>query len=206
MTEDQLKDVTDYFGRLSTRICTDLDMAGYDFCKGNFMAMNPKWCQPLSVWKNYFSRWIIEANPQGLMEAGIFFDFNCSYGDAGLVEEVGSHIQKVVEHRPVFFHLMAENTLLFKIPLDFFGNISVESEGVNANTFNIKHVLAMIVGFARIYAIQYSLQSTNTLQRLELIHEEGVLNTSSYQEVVQSYNYLMQIRLRHQVKKINMGE
>ncbi len=204
--EDQLKDVTDYFGRLSTRICTDLDQAGYDFCKGNFMAMNPKWCQPLSIWKNYFSRWITEANPQGLMEAGIFFDFNCSYGDAGFVEEIRNHIQKVVEHRPVFFHLMAENTLLFKIPLDFFGNISVESDGVHANTFNIKHVLAMIVGFARIYAIQYSLQSTNTLQRLELIHEEGVLNRRSYQEVVQSYNFLMQIRLRHQVKKINMGE
>ena len=204
--EDQLKDVTDYFGRLSTRICTDLDLAGYDFCKGDFMAMNPKWCQPLGIWKNYFTRWITEANPQGLMEAGIFFDFNCSYGDAGFVEEIRNHIQKIVEHRPVFFRLMAENTLLFKIPLDFFGNISVESDGVNANTFNIKHVLAMIVGFARIYAIQYSLQSTNTLQRLELIYEEGVLNKSAYQEVVQSYNYLMQIRLRHQVKKINMGE
>ena len=204
--EDQLEDVSAYFNRLSTSICTWLDQAGYDFCKGNFMAMNPKWCQPVSTWKNYFNRWVTEADPQDLLEAGIFFDFKCSYGDAGFVAEIMDHIQEVLVHRPIFFHLMAENTLLFKIPLDFFGNIAVESEGDHVGCFNIKHVLAMIVGFARISAIEYSLNSTNTLQRLELLHEKKVFNTATHQEIVESYNYLMQIRFRHQVRKINMGE
>lgn len=206
VSEEQLENVNRYFHRLSTSICTWLDQAGYEFCKGNFMAMNPKWCQPISTWEKYFSSWAADSDPQDLLEAGIFFDFKCSYGDDGFVKQIRTHIQNVLEHRPAFFHLMAENTLLFKIPLDFFGNISVESEGPHAGCFNIKHVIAMIVGFARIYAIQYSLNSTNTLQRFELLHEKGVLTTSTYEEIVESYNYLMQIRFRHQVKKINMGE
>jgi len=204
--EDRLDYVTDYFAGLSSSICTALDRVGYDFCKGNIMAMNPKWCQPLDTWKEYFSSWVAEANPQDLMEVGIFFDLKCRYGDWHYVEEIKNHISKIVARRPAFFHLMAENTLLFKIPLDFFGNISVESGGVHADSFNIKHVLAMIVGFARIYAIKHSLDSTNTLQRLELLRDKDVLSKDSCQEIVESYNYLMQIRFRHQVGKINMGE
>jgi hypothetical protein len=33
----------------------------------------------------------------------------------------------------------------------------VESGGEHPNTFNIKHVLAQVVGFARIYAINYAM-------------------------------------------------
>ena len=206
VSDEELPQVTEYFARLSTIICAWLDRVGYDFCKGDIMAMNPRWCQSVSVWKEYFSAWVNEANPKDLMEAGIFFDFRCRYGETQHVEAVQQHIQELVKHRPVFFHLMAENTLLFKIPLDFFGNISVESEGEHANSFNIKHVLAMIVGFARIYGIQYSLESTNTLKRLERLHQKDVLTTSAHQDIVESYNYLMQIRFKHQVRKISMGE
>ncbi len=79
--QDELEHVRNYFARLSTSICTDMDKVGYDFCRGNIMAMNPKWCQPLSTWKKYFSSWVAEADPQDLMEVGIFFDFNCRYGE-----------------------------------------------------------------------------------------------------------------------------
>ncbi len=206
VTEDRLDHVTNYFARLSTSICTGLDKVGYNFCKGNIMAMNPKWCQPLSTWKKYFSSWVAEANPQDLMELGIFFDFNCRYGEWQYVEEIKTHIKTIVKRRPVFFYLMAENTLLFKIPLNFFGNISVESKGPHADSFNIKHVMAMIVGFARIHAIQYSLDSTNTLQRLELLHGKGVFSTSTHSEIVESYNYLMKMRFRHQLGQIKLNE
>ncbi|MBU1343970.1 MAG: hypothetical protein KKE44_16085, partial [Proteobacteria bacterium] len=43
-----------YFLKLGEKVCMWLDQAGYDYCNGGIMAKNPKWCQPLSVWKNYF--------------------------------------------------------------------------------------------------------------------------------------------------------
>jgi CBS domain-containing protein len=65
--------------------------------------------------------------------------------------------------------------------------------------------MAQIVGFARIYAIYYGLECTNTLQRINRLLETNVLNNAVHQEIVESYNYLMQLRFRHQVRRLDEG-
>ena len=204
--EDEKQSVHGYFNEFSTTVCTWLDQVGYDFCNGNVMAMNPQWCQPLSQWKQYFTRWITESSPEDLMEVSIFFDFRCLYGDNRFVDELREHISSRTENKAAFLYQLAQNTLLFKVPLDFFGKIAVESGGDHPNTFNIKHVMAQIVGFARIYAVNYSIESTNTLKRIDILFEKNVLNKVTHEELVESYNYLMQLRFRHQVSMIDRGE
>ncbi len=203
--ESMAAEVHDYFHRFATMICTWLDEVGYQFCKGGIMAMTPKWCQPISVWKSYFTGWIGKSTPEDLMEVAIFFDFRCLYGDQRFTSELHEHIRSRAQNQKAFLYQMAQNTLLFKVPLDFFGNLSVESGGEHADTFNIKHVIAQIVGFARIYAIFYGLEITNTLQRINRLLETDVLKPDVHQEIVESYNYLMQLRFRHQIKRIDEG-
>ena len=195
-----------YFQRFSETVCTWLDQAGYAFCNGKVMAMNPQWCQPISQWKQYFSAWITESSPKDLMEVSIFFDFRCLYGDHGFVDELREHIASRSENKAAFLFQLAQNTLSFKVPIDFFGKIAVESGGDHPNTFNVKHVIAQIVGFARIYAINYSLESTNTLKRIDILLERKILNRVTHEEIVEAYNYLMQLRFRHQVSMIHRGE
>lgn len=72
-SEKQATAAADYFARLADLVCTRLDKAGYRFCDGNNMAKNPKWCQPLSVWKQYFHTWIRKAKPEDLLYSSIFF-------------------------------------------------------------------------------------------------------------------------------------
>ncbi len=204
--EEEFEKVKDYFHRFSTKVCTWLDEAGYDFCEGEVMAMNPQWCQPITVWEEYFTSWITDASPQDLMEVSIFFDFRCMYGSSGLVDRLRSHIKTRVENRDGFFHQLAQNALLFRLPVDFFGNISVESGGEHANTFNIKHIIALIVGFARIHSINQSLESTNTLERLDLMLERGIVSKELHDEMEDAYDLLMQIRFKHQLKMIGDGE
>jgi len=195
----------DYFHRFATKVCTWLDEVGYQFCKGEIMAMTPKWCQPLSVWKDNFTHWIGESTPEDLMEVSIFFDFRCLYGDNRFTEELHEHIRSRAQNQKAFLYQMAQNTLLFKVPIDFFGKLSVESGGEHPNTFNIKHVIAQIVGFARIYAIFYGFEITNTLQRINRLLETDVIKADVHQEIVESYNYLMQLRFRHQIHCIDQG-
>ncbi len=204
--ESMAEPVHDYFHRFATLICTRLDEVGYQFCQGGIMAMTPKWCQPISVWKSYFSGWIGESTPEDLMEISIFFDFRCLYGDNRFADELHEHIRSRALNQKAFLYQMAQNTLLFKVPIDFFGKLSVESGGAHADTFNIKHVIAQIVGFARIYAIFYGLEITNTLQRINRLLETDVLKPDVHQEIVESYNYLMQLRFRHQIKRIDDGQ
>ncbi|BHH83075.1 DUF294 nucleotidyltransferase-like domain-containing protein [Desulforhopalus sp. 52FAK] len=203
---EQLESAQKYFLALASLICNSLDKVGYVLCKGEIMAMNPRWCKPITIWKEYFTNWITSSTPQDLMELNIFFDYRCIYGDSDFLDELRGHLQNLLRNRPIFYHLMAENNLLFKIPLDFFGNISVDTEGEYTNCFNIKHVIAMIVGFARIHGIKHSLETSNTLERLENLYDRGALNKETHDELVDSYDYLMQMRLRHQVQKIDRGE
>ncbi len=206
VADEEREAVQDYFNRFGEKVCTWLDQAGYTFCQGKIMAMNPEWCQPISTWKTYFTNWVLSSGPQDLLEVSIFFDFRCLYGDMKFTDDLREHVGALVETRAIFLQHLAKITLAFKAPVDFFGNIAVESAGEYANSFDIKYVIAAIVGFARVYSVKYGLSSTNTLQRLDLLLERNVLNKATYEEIVDTYNYLMQMRFRHQVNMINTGK
>lgn len=197
---DESVEVAEYFSQLGTMVCTWLDDVGYDFCKGGIMAMNSDWCQPLSVWKEYFSKWIAEAKPKDLLDVCIFFDFHCIYGADTLADQLRRHITQTVSHRDAFFYQLAQNTLLFKLPVDFFGNIAVDSSGEHPGTFNIKHVIAIITGYARIYAINFGFEETNSLKRLELLRERNFIPSDSFENMKEAYTYLMQFRFKHQIR------
>ena len=130
------------------------------------MASNPKWCQPLSVWKQYFSNWIHAAGAEDLLQASIFFDFGTGFGHEELVEELRSHLFGAVSSWSGFLRHLTENALHFKPPLGFFRNFVVESKGAHRNSFDIKQAMQPIVDFARIYALKHGVRQTNTLDRI----------------------------------------
>jgi CBS domain-containing protein len=75
----------------------------------------------------------------------------------------------------------------------------LESKGDYPETFNIKNALMPITDFVRIYSLKNRVRETNTLERLSKLQIENVINKNSYDEITQSYNFLMQLRLKHQV-------
>ncbi len=187
-----------YFLKLGEKVNLWLDQCGYKMCKGDVMARNPKWCQPFSGWQNHFDGWINAANPQDLLEVNIFFDFRCVYGHKELTVQLRQYINELLTARPVFFQFIARNTLLYKPPIGFFGNIVVESSGDNPSTFDIKESIKPIVNFARLYALKNNVEETNTQERLYRLFSRNILTKSSYQEMVKVYDYLMQMRFKHQ--------
>ena len=86
--EADTKRVQKYFLSFGEKVCTWLDQVGYDFCEGGIMAKNPKWCQPLSIWKEYFSKWIHTAEPEDLLRSSIFFDFRGAYGHMEIMDDL----------------------------------------------------------------------------------------------------------------------
>jgi signal-transduction protein with cAMP-binding, CBS, and nucleotidyltransferase domain len=196
----------EYFLRLGGKVCDGLDHVGYRRCKGETMASNPKWCQPLSRWQQYFTDCITAADPQDLLDVNIFFDFRCTYGEASHVTRLRQHLQQLLEGgRPVFFFHLAQSTLRFKPPRGFFGNIQLESGGEHPATFNIKTAIIPLVNFARMYALQHHFAETNTLERLARLRDQAILLPSSHDELVQAYTALMQMRFTHQATQVARG-
>lgn len=197
--------VRDYFLAMGKMVCTWLNDAGYVFCKGNNMAMNPEFCQPVSVWKKYFSTWVYSATGEDLLRTKIFFDFRYAFGDESIVTELRVHLNRVISGNFRFLQILARDILNMEPPIGRFGKIIVETSGENRGGFDIKKAMVPIVDFARIYALKHDINATNTIQRLDALHELKILTDLNHQEIVQSYCFLMQMRLKIQADAVSSG-
>lgn len=198
----QDKEVADYFLALGTLVCDWLDQVGYTYCSGGVMAKNPRWNYPLSVWREQFTHWVHNANPQELLELNMLFDFRCVSGERALARDLRTWVFDEVQAYPPFFLHFAQNALLYKPPLGLFGNIQVSSSGEGPKVLSLKEALMPVVNFARLYTLKYRIEATNTLDRLAGLRERGVLSRQSFEEVVPDYEALMRMRLRRQAVAI----
>jgi len=195
-------EVSKYFLEFGEKVCNSLDAVGYVFCKGGVMAKNKKWCQPLSTWKNYFTKWIRTAEPEALLQASIFFDFRGAYGEMEFISELRRHLFNSLVGWPGFFRHLAENSLFFKPPIGFFRNFVVESKGDHRDAFDIKAAMQPIVDYARIYALSNRIAETNTLERLKQLRIQKKITQPGYNELETAYTYLMQQRFVRQVSAV----
>jgi PAS domain S-box-containing protein len=202
---EEAGDVQKYFMSFGEKVCGWMDAAGYYFCEGDVMAKNVKWCQPLSVWKKYFTTWVTAGTAEDLLQTKIMFDFRCAYGERDYSDQLRNHLHELIAKTPRFFQLLARNVLLISPPLGFFGNFVTVPVGDSGKGFDIKSSMIPIVDYARIYALQHKMEETNTLDRLNELYSRNILSKQNYQEMIQAYSYLMQIRLRTQSEALSEG-
>jgi PAS domain S-box-containing protein len=184
----------DYFLRLGEHVCAALDAVGYRFCPGHIMAKNPRWCQPLSVWKNLFTEWVTTANPQNLLEAKIFFDFRLLSGNGEIVESLQTHLKSLITENHAFFLYLSESVLKWELP---------ENAQKMKTPFDMKKVILPVVDGARLYALKHEITATNTLERLSLLYEANVFSRKFHQETAELYSMLMRKRFQHQARQLS---
>lgn len=199
------KTAAEYFQALGAKVCSWLDQAGYPFCKGAAMANNPKWRQPLSTWKAYFNDWAAVKDPQGLLDVNVFFDFRCVSGEKALEAELRAHVRSVVKGKQIFFLNLANNALLYKVPVGFRGAVTVEDEGEHRGTFDIKQLVRVITDFARIYALRGDVAAVPTVNRLAALAGANVLDQAEKESFSQAFEALMRLRLRRQAALTGAG-
>lgn len=199
-------EVQRYFLKLGERVNRDLHAIGYNYCKGEVMARNPKWTRPLSAWKAYFSQWINNSTPQDILEAAIFFDFRYIHGEKRLTDELREHVIRTSENKPVFYYHMAQSVQKFKPPLNIFGRITGRDSGDDALQLDIKKAMMPVLTFARLYAIREQLSVVNSLERLHALADRKVVDSGSYEELTEAYELMMYLRLKFQVESIQQND
>ncbi len=190
----------EYFARLGERVCTWLKEVGVEYCEANVMASNPQWCQPLSVWKEYFARWVGVPEPEAVLNSSIFFDLREIYGEAGLAAALRDHVALLLASRPgMFFHLLAQAVVEKDLPLKLFGRIAVETRGSREDVFDIKHPIARICELARLHGLWNGIRATSTLERLQALSRQGALDPRTCLDLKHAYAFLMQLRFARQL-------
>lgn len=190
-----------YFLALAERSGEWLEQAGYPACKGGMMARNPRWCQPLSAWREHFRGWIHLPEPQNLLEFSTFFDFRCLAGEPRLAQDLRALVKEELAASPAFLGHMAQATLHYKAPLGFFGNLVPHAH----HSVDIKEALAPLVHIARLYALRHDLQERSTLDRFRRLQEMGMLSATGFEELSQAYDFALTFRLKHQADFLAAG-
>ncbi len=195
-------EVRQYFNKLGNYVCDLLNDSGYAFCKGNIMAKNEKWCQPISVWKNYYQNWIYNYDPQTILDFSIFLDFKIIYGSEEIVDSLRVYMKELLISKPAFLYQLAQNMTMFKPPVGIFGGIILENVGTHSDTIDIKHAMQPILLFARLYSIQNDFKTLNTIERIKALAENKSISLSFAENITFSYDFLMHLRLNHQLNQI----
>ncbi|MBU1003884.1 MAG: CBS domain-containing protein [Proteobacteria bacterium] len=205
--EDEARAAKDYFKHFTEAAIEHLVQCGYPLCPGEMMASNPKWRQPFSVCRDYFERMILRPEPAEVLNATIFFDFRPGYGQLSLGQSLRSHVTVHAARETVFLHHLAKDCLTARPPLSFFRGFIVEKNGEHKDRLDLKKSgLVPFVDFGRLFALRHKIIETNTLDRFEILKERGHVAQNLISEAVEAYEFLMQLRLVHQMTQINNGQ
>lgn len=202
-SEDQRAMVRTYFLDFATQVSDKLNYVGFVYCDGDYMATNPNWTHSLSHWKYNYKNWIEEALPEAAVKFAAFFDCRAIYGDLEIMQNLREFVDEELK-KPIekFYVYLAKNALLYEPPLTYFRNIKTQKIE-RKEVFDIKTAMTPIVDLVRVYALQNRIfQRENTGERLRQLKDLGVFNQTQYNELTQSYYYLMGLRLKNQADQI----
>ncbi|MEP2781737.1 MAG: DUF294 nucleotidyltransferase-like domain-containing protein [Pseudoruegeria sp.] len=195
-----------YFATLAQEVSNGLDACGYVYCPGDMMATNPKWCQPLSVWRKYFRSWISKPDPMAQMLASVMFDLRPIGGTMQLFDSLHEDTLHLAAKNSIFVAHMISNSLKHTPPLGLLRGFSTLRKGVHKNTVDMKHNgVVPVVDLGRVYALQGQLSAINTRDRLQAAGADGILSKSGAQDLLDAYDLIAQTRLEHQAQQIKAG-
>ncbi|MCH7407844.1 DUF294 nucleotidyltransferase-like domain-containing protein [Belliella sp. DSM 111904] len=204
---DQAEAVQAYMLLIGNEVIDILLHCGFEPCPGDMMANNPKWCQPLSQWKQYFSDWILVPDQKALMHATIFFDYRPVYGHKALSDAMTDHIYQEIAGKSVFLNFLAKNALLNPAPLGFFKNFIVEKSGEHRDKFDIKlRAMMPLADLGRLLVLSHRVVGiNNTFRRFEKIATLEPQYKELMLEAGKAYEILMRMRAIEGLKSGSSG-
>lgn len=207
LADDVTEDDYAYFDALAKFVSDGLDTCGYFYCPGDMMATNPKWRQPVSVWRRYFKGWIDTPDPMAQMLASVMFDLRPIGGDATLFEGLQQETLSLAAGNSIFVAHMIANSLKHTPPLGLLRGIATIRSGEHKNQLDMKHNgVVPVVDLGRVYALRGQLTEVNTRARLEAADHARVISHTGAHDLLDAYDLIAQMRLEHQAALIKAGK
>ena len=167
------------------------------------MASNPKWRMRLSEWREQFTEWIENPEPQALLNASIFFDLVSVHGKHGWAKELQKFIAEKARGSKPFLASLARNALKRTPPLGFFKNFVLEEDGQHRRSLNIKRRgTAPLTDIIRVHALATGSISQNSFERVEDISKTQLLPDGKHEELSNALELLYSMRARQQMLAI----
>ncbi|SPH16858.1 Hypoxic response protein 1 [Defluviimonas aquaemixtae] len=196
-----------YFEKLAKSVSDGLNACGYVYCPGDMMATNPRWRQPVRVWRDYFRGWIATPSPEAQMLASVMFDLRPIGGAVDLFGDLQTETLEAASKNSIFVAHLISNSLKHAPPLGLIRGFATIRSGEHRNQIDMKHSgVVPVTDLARVYALQGRLAPVNTRARLERSVDEGVISPSGGRDLIEAYDLIAETRLEHQAARVKAGE
>lgn len=185
------------FLRVAEDVTSLLEEIGFPKDPANIIASNPDWCLGLNRWKEIFTKWLKQPEPDALLHSTIFFDFRVISGDPGLGNALRNHLFEQLPKSSLFLSMMAKNAVETPAPLSFFRKFLLEKNGQHKDQFDLKlRALLPLVDMARVMALQNRIEETSTINRYRKLAELDPNNKNLLNESAEAFEYLLGLRFR----------
>ena len=194
-----------YFGALAESVAAGLERCGYPRCPGDVMATNPRWRRSLKSWRAEFHGWIAEPGSTAVLHAQIFFDLRSVHGGTARADALRDAIAAQAPGSPRFLGHLAAQAVERQPPIGFFRGFVLEREGEHRATLDLKSGVHTVIELARVHALAHGVPAVNTIERLRALGAEGALAAESENDLVDAFEFITYLRLRHQARQITAG-
>jgi CBS domain-containing protein len=196
-----------YFSAFAAYVRDGLLQCGFPPCPANYMASNPQWCQPLKVWKRYFSTWISTPTADAVMNSLAFFDFRPLYGELALAETLRDDLNAFLRDQKVFLGFLASMAIKNTPPIGFFKSFVVEKGGEHKNELNLKvKGLAPLVDIVRLFSLEKGIRETSTLERIGMLRSKHTIVEEYADDFEYAFEFIMLLRIHNQYAQISSGQ
>ncbi len=196
----------DWFKRFAELLVERLVEVGFKKCTGDIMPSNPTWRGSMSQWRKKLLsivRYEYEDYGKNLMDLIVLADARYVAGDKPLATGL---VELIRELEQDYFHVlwgMAKAATEMKLALGFLKRISTEVSGEHKGEFNLKLLAwAPLVMNIRILAINQAIPATSTLERIELLQQEGSFSPGMAADLRDAYLILTRYRILQQIRVI----
>ena len=199
--------VAEYFSHFADYMRDGLVRCGFEACPANYMASNPEWCQPLSVWKKYFTGWVSQPTPMAVLKSLIFFDFRSLAGTESLAWELQDHLDGLIPQYPTYTGFLANMLVQNRPPISFFGSVAVERSGEHKDGLNLKiKAVTPLVDIARLFALEKGIRHPSTWDRLEALRGGSTMIADLVDELEYAIEFITLLRIHHQYRQMEAGK
>ncbi len=192
-----------YFLTLGKKIVSGLEECGFLRCKGEVMADNPRWCQPLSAWKSSVKLWVDTLDGKDIRNMTIFLDYRYITGDENIYDNLKTYTTTLFRDSKHALLFMAEDDLKHRVPLNMFGQIITNKAGSKQKLINLKStVMVHLVDCIRLFALREGIRATNSFERIQRLGECGAFKADDVEYMHSAYETLLMFRIKNGLARL----
>ncbi len=183
-----------------------LHHCGFERCRGNIMAGNPRWCLSEDEWRQRFGTWLRVPDPDALLNGSIFFDFRPLYGRFEPADRLRAWLIDAAPRHERFFRALAELALSVPPPLGWAGQFAYERNRDFPHTIDLKlRGARLFTDAARLWGLQAGAWETGTADRLRAAGAARGRSIEDTAAEIEAFHLIQRFRIHQQLQIADRG-